>query len=66
MNLEAIKREAECLAKEHPSKDCRSFASQIPEVVELLHEMAAALEEMREYSPCIVPAILKKYKEAMR
>ena len=64
--LEALKKEAEALATEHPSKDCRFFAAQIPEVIELLHEMADALVDCDKHVDCgrmLARDALIKYRE---
>jgi hypothetical protein len=66
INLEALKKEAVALAAEHPSKDCRFFAAQIPEVIDLLHEMADALVDCDKHVDCgrmLARDALVKYRE---
>jgi hypothetical protein len=69
MNLEALQREAGELAANHPSKDCRFFAAQIPELISLVREMAEALEwwsgDRRKEYPEAMDALIK-YKEACK
>ena len=66
INLVALKKEAEALATEHPSKDCRFFAAQIPEVIELLREMSEALVDCDKHIDCsrmLARDAMIKYKE---
>ena len=66
INLEALKKEAKALTTEHPSKDCRFFAAQIPEVIDLLREMGEALVDCNKHVDCgrmLARDALVKYRE---
>ena len=50
---------------DQPYKDYKQAANPqtILSMIELMKAMVKTLEDMREFSPCVVPAVLAKYKE---